>query len=265
MDQKISVVINTYNAELHLREVLESVKGFDEVVVCDMESTDHTLDIAKEYGCKVIKIARGDFKIVEPARNIAIQSATYPWVLVVDADEIVTPELRDYLYARIKEPDCPQGLYIPRQNRFMNMPMKGRVGDRQLRFFIREGTVWPPYVHATPHVKGKTARIPHLRNVMLRHLNESSLHTVIEKDNRYSDDEVNKRIDKHYSVFTLFYRPAFHFFKNYIIDGGYKNGVNGIIHATLKAFYQFILVAKVIEKREVGLSPSHADAAAPRP
>ena len=48
-DNKISVIINTYNAEQHLRKVLDSVKDFDEVVVCDMESTDHTLEIAKEY------------------------------------------------------------------------------------------------------------------------------------------------------------------------------------------------------------------------
>ena len=53
-DNKISVIINTYNAEQHLRKVLDSVKDFDEVVVCDMESTDHTLEIAKEYGCKIV-------------------------------------------------------------------------------------------------------------------------------------------------------------------------------------------------------------------
>ena len=51
---KISVVINTYNARQHLQKVLESVKGFDEVVVCDMESTDDTVAIAREYGCKVV-------------------------------------------------------------------------------------------------------------------------------------------------------------------------------------------------------------------
>ena len=50
----ISVVINTYNAAKHLKEVLESVKGFDEIVVCDMESTDNTLEIAREYNCKIV-------------------------------------------------------------------------------------------------------------------------------------------------------------------------------------------------------------------
>ena len=94
MEQKISVVINTYNAEQHLAKVLDAVKDFDEIVICDMESTDSTLDIARQYGCKIVTFEKKDYTIVEPARNFAIQSATYPWVLVVDADEIVTPELR---------------------------------------------------------------------------------------------------------------------------------------------------------------------------
>jgi glycosyltransferase involved in cell wall biosynthesis len=250
MEQKISVVINTYNAELHLREVLETVKDFDEIVVCDMESTDHTVEIAKGYGCKIVVFPKKNYKIVEPARMFAIQSATYPWVLVVDADELVPRELREYLYKRIAEPDCPQGLYIPRLNRFMNKPIKGRIGDHQLRFFVRQGTTWPTYIHSIPHVEGRVEHIPHLKNVMLVHLNESSLHTIIEKDNRYSDDEVDKRADKHYGLFALFFRPAFYFFKNFFIDADYKNGVNGFIHASLKAFYQFLLVAKIIEKRE---------------
>ena len=54
----ISVVINTYNAEEHLAECLEAVKDFDEIVVCDMESTDHTVEIAKRYGCKVVSFPK---------------------------------------------------------------------------------------------------------------------------------------------------------------------------------------------------------------
>ena len=95
-EHRISVVINTYNAEQHLEEVLQSVTGFDEVVVCDMESTDHTLDIARRYGCHIVTFPKANHKSAEPARTFAIQSATSPWVLVVDADELVTRELREY-------------------------------------------------------------------------------------------------------------------------------------------------------------------------
>ena len=94
-ENKISVVINTYNAEKHLQRVIDAVRTFDEVLICDMESTDSTLDIARMNGCKIVTFPKGEHKSAEPARTFAIQSASCPWVLVVDADEIITPELHD--------------------------------------------------------------------------------------------------------------------------------------------------------------------------
>ena len=88
MEHKISVVINTYNAERHLERVLDSVEGFDEVLICDMESTDSTLAIAQRRGCRVVTFPREHYTIVEPAREFAIHAAKGPWVLVVDADEV---------------------------------------------------------------------------------------------------------------------------------------------------------------------------------
>ena len=104
---KISVVINTYNAERQLAEVLESVKNFDEVLICDMESTDSTLEIAARFGCRVVTFPKGDCVSAEPARTFAIQSAAHHWVLVLDADEIVPDALREYLYKVIASPDAP--------------------------------------------------------------------------------------------------------------------------------------------------------------
>ena len=60
MEQKISVVINTYNAEAKLAKVLDTVKDFYEVVICDMESTDSTLDIARKYNCKIVTFPKGE-------------------------------------------------------------------------------------------------------------------------------------------------------------------------------------------------------------
>ena len=97
-ENKISVVINTYNEENSLGEILEYLKGFDEILVCDMESTDNTVKIAEEFGCRVVTFPKGNYNIAEPARDFAIHSAKYPWVLVVDADEIIPSALKDYLY-----------------------------------------------------------------------------------------------------------------------------------------------------------------------
>ncbi|MBR1463754.1 MAG: glycosyltransferase family 2 protein [Prevotella sp.] len=247
---RISVVINTYNAEKFLAQVLESVKDFDEVVVCDMESTDRTLEIARQYGCKIVTFPKADHVSAEPARTFAIQSASCHWVLVVDADELVTPQLRDYLYQKISQPDCPEGLYIPRRNRVMNKLEKGRLRAYQLRFFIREGTIWPPYVHTFPKVNGRVERMNDgNEQTILIHLDENYVYDKIEKFNRYSNNEVKKRAGKRYGVAALFYRPAWRFFKSYVMDESYKNGVAGLINSMNEGFYQFMIVAKVIEDR----------------
>ena len=69
-EYKISVVINTYNAERDLEQVLEAVKTFDEVLICDMESTDRTLDIARKYGCRIVTFPKADHKSAEPAPRL---------------------------------------------------------------------------------------------------------------------------------------------------------------------------------------------------
>lgn len=249
-DKKISVVINTYNAERHLREVLESAKEFDEIVICDMESTDSTLAIAREYGCKIVTFPKGNHVIVEPARNFAIQSATHSWVLVVDADELITPKLRTRLYQIIQQPDCPQGLYIPRRNRDSNVLDNGRIGDFQLRFFLKDITEWPPFIHSIPKVNGYVERLHGGKEEFLLHLDENYIFERIEKLNRYTENEVEKKATKHYGVAALIFKPLWRFFKSYIMDEKYKKGAAGFIAACINAFYQFTLIAKQIEQRK---------------
>lgn len=249
-NNKISVVINTYNAEKHLARVLESVKGFDEIVICDMESTDGTLDIAKEYGCKIVTFEKGDCQIVEPARQFAINSATYKWVLLVDADELITPELHDYLYKRIAEEDSPKGIFIPRKNYFMGKFMICNYPDYILRFFARDNITWPPYVHSIPSVEGQTEKIPaNRKELAFIHLANDSIKDRLAKTNQYTDNEVEKKKDKHYGAMALIYRPMFRFFKSYVLKQGFRMGVQGFIYACFEGIYQFIVVCKILEKR----------------
>ena len=250
MDNKISVVINTYNAQQHLEKVLESVKDFDEVVVCDMESTDDTLKIAEQYGCKIVTFPKANHKSAEPARTFAIQSAKHKWVLVVDADEIITPELREVLYTKISLPNCPEGLYIPRKNMFMGMFVRDFHYDYQLRFFIREGTEWPPFVHTFPIIQGRVEKLKaNNKEACMLHLMDETMHEYMEKMNLYTDNEVEKKRDKGYGVGALLWRPFWRFFKKYFMDGSYRMGTRGLIRAMMAAVYQFILVSKIIEKR----------------
>ncbi len=257
IDPKISVVINTYNAEKYLAEVLDSAKGFDEILICDMESTDRTCSIAKEYGCKIVTFEKKNHHSAEPARTFAIQSASTEWVLVVDADELIPEDLKNYLYKCIKEPDCPAGIYIPRKNYFMGKFMHCHYPDYLLRFFRREGTVWPPYVHTFPIVQGRLEKIAkdqhHLAFV---HLANDGVRDIVRKTNQYTENEIEKKKKKRYGTMALLHRPLFRFFKTYILKGGIRDGKEGFIRACLEGYYQFIMVAKILENRK-GKSSIH--------
>lgn len=246
----ISVVINTYNASRHLDRVLQSVGGFDEVVVCDMESTDDTVAIARRHGCRVVTFEKRGCNIVEPARQFAIGQASRPWVLVVDADELVPEALRRYLYEIIGSDGCPDGLWIPRKNYFMGSFLHSCYPDYILRFFRKSVTTWPPVIHTAPQVEGRVERIPRNRkDLAFDHLANDSVGTILRKTDTYSDHELPRRRHKGYGTVALLVRPAFRFFKSYVIKRGFLDGRAGLIHAMLDAVYQFSVVAKLIEER----------------
>ena len=248
-NQKISVVINTYNASKYLARVLNAVKNFDEIVVCDMESTDDTIDIAREHGCKIVTFPKANHKSAEPARTFAIQSATSDWVLVVDADEVVSESLRSYLYHFIKDPGKIRGLYIPRKNYTMKVFLPSSYPDYQLRFFIKEGTTWPPYVHTFPKVQGALDYIPKSRkDCAFDHLDDST-RASINRLNNYTDNEVEKHAGQKVTLFKLFASPMIRFIKQYFIKGGIFYGIPGYIDAFRSAQYKFTVLCKLYEKQ----------------
>ena len=249
MENKISVIINTYNASQHLRRVLEALTGFDEIVVCDMESTDNTRDIAAEFGCRIVNFPKGDHTICEPARDFAIHSATYPWVLVVDADEIVPKGLREHLYKAIADSTFEDAFAVPRTNRFMGESFKENT-DYQLRFFLKDRATWPPFVHSQPKIDGKIVRIPPRKELCLQHLDDPTIAKRIDKLNTYTDNEVVRRATKHFGLFSLFFRPVWFFIRTYFFKGGIRHGRKGIVKSYFSAIYQMVLMAKIMERQE---------------
>lgn len=248
---KISVIINTYNASRHLEKVLESVKDFDEVLVCDMESTDNTVEIALKHNCRVVTFPKGNHTVAEPARSFAIQQATHPWLLFVDADEIVPEALREYLYKAISEPDCPDGIYIPRKNYFLGEFMYSSYPDPILRFFRKEGAYWPPVIHSLPVVPGKLYHIPAKRkDLAFIHLANEPVYEYLEKINKYTSNEAIKKKDRNYGPGAFIFRPFFRFFKAYILKGGFRAGKAGFIKAGMDSIYQFIILSKLYEQRK---------------
>lgn len=248
---RISVIIHTLNADKFLERVLESVKGFDEVIVCDMHSTDRTLDIAQKSGCKIIFFENPNTGHAEPARSYSISQATSEWVFMVDADELVSDELRKYLYETIKEKPEIGGLRVARKNYLMGRFMRSAYPDYILRFFKREGTVWPPTVHSQPILKsGIVLDIPKNRmDLAFIHLSNEPIQMMLNKMNIYSNLEGDRRKNKKYTYFSLIIEPAIRFVRLYFLKGGFLDGIPGLVWARQHANYKFVTIVKVLESR----------------
>ena len=246
---KISVVINTYNEESSLPEILEHVKDFDEILVCDMESTDNTVKIAETAGCHVVTFPKGEINIVEPARDFAIHKAAHEWVLVVDADEIVTDELRQYLYDYIQKPECADALLIPRKNYVMNIFMRNSYPDHQLRFMRKDKAQWPARIHAKPIIDGNIDKVPS-ENQKLALIHKSmTVQTKLAKMNTYTSNEISKRKNEKVNLLGMIVKPTFRFVRHYIFKGGIFHGVSGLLLAVNEANYKFYTLVKIWEAR----------------
>lgn len=248
-DHKISAVINTYNESANIERALEALKGFDEIVVCDMESTDDTRELAEKHGARVVIFPKGDYNICEPARDFAIHSASYPWVLVVDADEIVPDTLRDYLYEYIKRPDCADALWVPFDSIFMGR-FTSTKPERHVRFFRQSKAQWPPTIHSHVQISGTTGMIPPKKELRIKHLDNPTVSQRITKLNRYSDNEVGKRKNRTFGTMSLLFRPWWFFTKMLLLRGSIRDGKRGIIRAYIEMMYQIALVSKNIESRK---------------
>lgn len=243
----ISVVINTYNESANLQQCLDSLKGFDEILVCDMESTDDTVEIARRNGCRVVTFPRGEHRCCEPARDFAVHQAANEWVLVVDADEQITPDLRQYLYDFIRDPGEVAGLYIPRKNYVMHRFRKSSYPDPQLRFLKKEGSFWPAIIHSVPSVDGIVRRIPPARTELALRHKSVTLSDIIERMNRYTTAQVEKKRGKRVNLFNIVFIPWWFFFRIYILGGSWRYGVAGYIVAKKDAVSRFYMLAKIYE------------------
>lgn len=226
----ISVIINTRNSAQHLGKVLDSVKGFDEVIVCDMGSRDDTLDVARAHGVRVESIPVSPDGRIEPGRNPAIGMATKDWVLVVDDDEIVPPALRRALYQHIHGKAPADGLYLPRRNFVMNRFNSATYPDYRLRFFRRGTAYWPEHRYSQAEVEGKVGKLPaNRKEYALIHMSP----TMRQMISRISSDTELRgyREGRTVSLAGMLFLPLGKFLRSYIVKGNIAHGVPGLLAA----------------------------------
>lgn len=248
---KITALVHTYNSELYLHECLNALTGFDEILICDMYSTDSTLEIARSFGCRIIFHENTGF--VEPARNFALAAAKYDWVLIVDSDEIAPAPLTEYLYNILDSGTSFAALTLPIMEYFMGHSIRSSYSNKYVRFVNKNHTDWLPTIHSKPIIDGVTISIPASRkDLALKHYSNPSLSYRIAKINNYSDKEVERKRgkSKYSSFWSTVLSANVRFFKSYILKGGWRDGRAGFAFCTLEFYYKFIVLFKIWEDEQ---------------
>ncbi len=248
---KISAVIHTFNSEKYLKECLESLASLDEIIICDMYSTDRTIEIAKEYNCKIIYHENVGF--ADPARNFAISQASNNWIFVVDSDEIIPQKLIEYFEKQIHNPQCPDVFYIPRKNYYFGKFITHTYPDHQIRFFKKGHASWTPYVHTFPELKGSTCKISANRqDLAIIHYTYDTISAFVSRINKYTTFEVDKLKKKKRkpTLVNILLSPTAGFFSTYFLQKAYKDGKHGFLIAMLIGYYKFLAIIKLWEQEE---------------
>jgi glycosyltransferase involved in cell wall biosynthesis len=247
----ISVIIHTYNSEKYLRECLESVKRADEIIICDMYSTDKTIEIANEYECKIIYHENVGF--ADPARNWAISQASSDYIFVVDSDEIIPQALWDYLREWEKKDKLVSEVCVcfPRKNIVLGKVLWSWYPNRIQRLWKKGCVDWPANVHETPTIfNGGCHDIPKERtDLAIIHYNYDSIESFVSRMNKYTTLEIVKMTErgKKFSIAYLIFRPIGEFLKRYFLKQGYKEGMHGFIFSIYLAIYEFVAISKFWE------------------
>jgi len=245
--EKLSVTIITLNEGKKIRDALESVKWADEIVVIDSGSTDGTLDICREYTDKVYSNKWPGFVA---QKNFATDKAAHRWILSIDADERVTPELAGEIRQRISSPSA-DAYAIPRRvfylGRWINH--SGWYPDCKVRLFDREKCRWEgEQVHETVKVKGHTGYL----KGDLTHYTFDNIEDHIKTMNSYTSLAAHEYTKTRPITKTdLAFRPVFTFFKSYFLKKGYKDGMPGFIISAAAACHVFLKYAKTWELKNV--------------
>ncbi len=242
--ENLSVFIITYNCARTLGACLESVKWADQIVMLDSASTDGTLDLAKQYGCHVYQT---EFLGYGKTKQLAIDKTRNNWVLHLDADEMLSPELKDEICGLLESGPPAAGYLIPRLDQIfweMNDP-RARLNSQLKLFDKRRGRMGDMAVHADPEVDG---RVEKLKSVFY-HFSEADIHTKVEKINGYSTGLVADKLAKGQrpSPWKLVYYPPLVFLQQFFFQRMFLNGWMGFISSVIGAFYAFLRYAKLYE------------------
>lgn len=242
--ERLSVVIITKDEEQNIEACLESVKWADEIVIVDSLSTDKTVEISRKYTDKVFLRA---FTTYDEQRNFGNQQASCPWILALDADERVTPALKEEIQRAIRE-GTRDGYWIPRLDYMFGKMVRhgGWYPQYHLRLYRKDAAKWVGAVHEKVVLNGK---VGYLKNPLL-HYSHLTISNFIQKLDRYTSLEAEQLYaqGKRTNILKMFFWPLVVFAYKYFYRLGFLDGIHGLVLATSLAYYHFVKHAKLWEK-----------------
>lgn len=242
----LSVAIITLDAGRALADCLASVAWADDIVIVDSGSRDDTLAIAAQAGARVL---HQDWLGFGPQKQYAVDACRHDWVLCLDADERVSPELLASLKSALAAPQH-HAYRFARCNRFLGRYLKHGEGypDWSLRFFDRRHARWSDdAVHEKVIADGTIGTL----TGDLLHDSAESLASYLNKQNRYTSLAADMALaaGKRSSVGRIVFSPIIRFIKFYLIRQGFRDGLPGLIHIAIGCFNSFIKYAKMLERQ----------------
>jgi len=244
----LAVTVITHNEEDNIVPCLESARWADEIVVLDSGSTDRTVALARQFTERVFTVAWEGFG---KTKNRAVDAATMPWIFVLDADERITPELRQEIEDILRADGPLDGYRVPRRNFFCGRFIQhlGWYPDYSIRLFRKnKGRFVEREVHESVQVEG---RVGTLKNPML-HYTYKSLSDFVQRLDRYSTLAARELVKQGKKPVwgELVWRPFLTFVKLYFLQRGFLDGRDGYTLAFLYSTYTLVKYAKARELRQ---------------
>lgn len=242
--QPVSAVLITRDCAGQLPPTLTALAFCEEIVVVDSGSADDTVAVAQRHGAHVVHEPWRGFG---PQKQFAIEQATHDWVLCIDADEIVSDELRASVEQALEKPDFT-AYEFPRCNRFLGRYLRHGEGypDLSLRLFDRRRARWSDdLVHEKVITLDPVGRL----GGDLLHHSEDNVAFYLDKQNRYTTLAAQGLVAEGGEVGAakLLVSPLFRFLKFFLLRQGFRDGLPGLIHILIGCFNSFAKYAKAIE------------------
>lgn len=250
MGSKLSVVVITKNEAKNIAACLESVAWADEVIVIDSFSDDDTVPISLRYTDRVVQ--RQWPGMVGPQRNFGLDMTRFDWVLFLDADERVTPELKEEIAALINRPDEGKlaGAAIPRKNYFFGKWLRCSYPNYTSRLLRKGGGRYNEepgqgfdtllFEKKKPVIKLKHPLIHWTGETLAQRVRKLDFDSSLQADEKW---KAGRRI----SALGMFWHGVLAFLKAYVGKRGFLDGADGLIYCVFAAFSTFLKYAKLRE------------------